>query len=69
MKKAELVIESTPDDNFLVASCSMCPTSRFQLHGNDLRQKEALPTMFDMHVQRKHSDQISDTRILHSSRS
>jgi hypothetical protein len=37
--KAELVMESKPDDGFLRARCSACPNVRFDLAGNTLSQK------------------------------
>jgi hypothetical protein len=56
VKKAELVIESAPDDEFLVGRCSICPSVRFNLGGNDLKQKQLLRSMFDIHVRRLHKD-------------
>jgi len=53
-KKAELIIESHPDDTFLKAHCSLCK-ARFDLTGNSLTQKELQRAMFDLHLQRVHS--------------
>jgi hypothetical protein len=55
MEKPVLVIESEPDDDFLTGSCSICPRVRFKLSGNDLKHKELLRAMFDLHLRRVHS--------------
>jgi len=43
--KAELVLTSSPNDDFLTAHCSRCPSVKFKLQGNALRQKELLRTL------------------------
>jgi hypothetical protein len=57
--KAELVMESKPDDGFLRARCSACPNVRFDLTGNTLSQKVLMRKMFDAHLQRVHMDKDS----------
>ena len=42
MDKAELVITSKPEDNYLDAGCSICPVVKFHLSGNALEQKQML---------------------------
>ena len=54
VEKAELVIESKPDDTFLRGRCSICPQVRFDLSGNTLEEKQLLRAMFDIHVLRVH---------------
>jgi hypothetical protein len=54
MKKAELVIDSTPDDDLVAGHCSSCSAVQFRLRGNNLRNKELLRTMFDKHFGRVH---------------
>jgi len=49
VEKAELVIESSPDDDFLRGRCSSCPDIRFDLMGNTLEEKKLLRAMFDIH--------------------
>jgi hypothetical protein len=56
VNKAELVIESKPEDDFLKGVCSACPSVRFDLTGNTLKQKQLLRGLFDMHVRRFHQD-------------
>jgi hypothetical protein len=56
MKKPELVLTSTPEDDFLSGVCSGCPTIKFRLEGNTLEHKQLLRTMFDNHFRRVHSD-------------
>jgi hypothetical protein len=53
-KKAQLVIESKPDDGFLKGRCSACPKVRFSLTGNTLSQKARLRKLFDMHFKQVH---------------
>ena len=53
--KAELVLDSTPDDNFLEGHCSACKTTRFRLTGNTMDQKTLLRSMYDSHFRRAHS--------------
>jgi hypothetical protein len=61
--KAELVIDSAPDDGFLVAHCSACPAVRFNLSGNTLQEKTLLRTMYDQHFRRVHEGDIErDTK-------
>jgi hypothetical protein len=36
MQRPELFIVSNPDDHFLKAQCSLCPSVRFNLLGNTL---------------------------------
>ena len=55
MDKAELVITSKPEDNYLDAGCSICPVVKFHLSGNALEQKQMLRKMFDAHVRRHHA--------------
>jgi hypothetical protein len=55
MVKPVLVIESDPNDDFLTGSCSICPRVRFKLSGNDLKHKELLRALFDVHLRREHS--------------
>jgi hypothetical protein len=50
MKKPELVLTSTPEDDFLSGGCSACPTIKFSLKGNNQEHKQLLRTMFDNHV-------------------
>jgi len=45
IEKAELVVTSSPNDDFLTAHCSRCPSVKFKLQGNALRQKELLRTL------------------------
>jgi hypothetical protein len=54
IEKAELVLTSSPNDDFLTAHCSRCPSVKFKLQGNALRQKELLRTLFDQHFARAH---------------
>ena len=54
MLKAELVLDSKPDDPFLNARCSVCPRTKFHLEGNSLSDKLLLRQMFDIHVNRFH---------------
>jgi hypothetical protein len=57
--KAELVMESKPDDGFLRARYSACPNVRFDLMGNTLSQKVLMRKIFDAHFQRLHMDKDS----------
>jgi hypothetical protein len=57
--KAELVMESKPDDGFLRARYSACPNVRFDLTGNTLSQKVLMRKIFDAHFQRLHMDKDS----------
>jgi hypothetical protein len=41
VQKPELFIVSNPDDHFLKAQCSLCPSVRFNLLGNTLEEKKA----------------------------
>jgi hypothetical protein len=52
--KPELVIESKPEDNFLRARCSACPSVRFHVVGNTLADKTHLRQMFDIHFRQAH---------------
>jgi hypothetical protein len=55
MKKAELVIESRPDEEILAGHCSSCPTTaQFRFRGNTLKHKELMRSAFDKHFQRVH---------------
>jgi hypothetical protein len=63
VEKAELVIESDPDDDFLRARCSSCPDVRFDLVGNTLEEKKLLRTMFDIHCRQSHMHDNASTRI------
>jgi hypothetical protein len=56
MKKLELVLTSTPGDDFLSGVCSACATIQFSLKGNTLEHKQLLRTMFDNHFRRVHSE-------------
>ena len=53
--KAELVLDSTPDDNFLEGHCSAYKTTKFRLTGNTMDQKTLLRSMYDSHFRRAHS--------------
>jgi hypothetical protein len=55
--KPELVIESKPEDNFLRARCSACPSVRFNVVGNTLADKTHLRQMFDIHFRQVHPSQ------------
>jgi len=61
--KAELVLDSTPDDNFLEGHCSACETTKFRLTGNTMDQKTLLRSMYDRHFRRVHSREDADNRI------
>ena len=62
MPKAELVLDSKPNDAFLTAHCSVCPRTKFHLEGNLLSDKLLLRQMFDIHVNRFHNkDAANDT--------
>jgi hypothetical protein len=64
MQKADLVLTSKPEDDFLSAHCSSCPQVRFKLSGNTLEYKRALRTMFDAHFRRVHMrDKPADTIV------
>jgi hypothetical protein len=52
VNKAELIIESKPEDGVLKAVCSLCPSVHFNLTGNSLKEKQLLRGMFDLHVLR-----------------
>jgi len=54
VNKPELVIESTPDDDFVRGACSLCPQVRFYLTGNGLEQKTLVRRMFDNHGRKLH---------------
>jgi hypothetical protein len=54
MKRAELIVTSKPEDDFLTGVCSSCPQVHFRLTGNTLEQKRLLRTMFDNHFRRVH---------------
>jgi hypothetical protein len=62
MSKAELIIDSKPDDDFLAASCSSCKQVRFRLTQNTLKHKELLRKMFDLHVRRVHTSDKDSTK-------
>jgi hypothetical protein len=55
VEKVQLLIESNPDDTFLVASCSACDT-RFSLPGNTLGHKELLRKKFEIHCRGAHPE-------------
>jgi len=55
MRKAELVITSSPNDDALIGYCSACILVKFRIKGNALRQKELLRVLFDRHFERAHS--------------
>jgi hypothetical protein len=54
MKTPELLLRSTPEDDFLDGGCSLCPSVRFHLTGNTLERKELLRRMFDAHLRTMH---------------
>ena len=56
MDKAQLVMESKPDDGFLRSRCSACPHVRFDLTGNTLSQKVLVRKMFDTHFRLVHME-------------
>jgi len=62
MPKAELVLDSMPDDPFLTAHCSVCPRTKFHLEGNLLSDKLLLKQMFEIHLRRFHRAQDADDR-------
>jgi hypothetical protein len=55
VEKLALIIESRPNDKFLVAACSACPT-RFRLPGNTLGHKELLRKKFEIHCRGVHPE-------------
>jgi hypothetical protein len=57
VQKANLIIESKSDDDFLKGVCSVCPTVRFNLAGNTLSLKALLRGIFDAHVQAVHKSE------------
>ena len=59
VKKAELVLESKPDDGFLKARCSACPNVRFSLTGDTLSQKTRSRRIFDIHFNQVHAERGS----------
>ena len=61
--KAELVLDSTPDDNFLEGHCSACKTTKFRLTGNTMDQKTLLRSMYDRHFRRVHSREDADDHM------
>jgi hypothetical protein len=61
-EKAELIIESNPDDMGLRARCSLCGT-RFDLSGNRLTEKQLLRGLFDLHLRRLHSPAGDDSAL------
>ena len=61
--KAELVLDSTPDDNFLEGHCSACKTTKFRLTGNTMDQKLLLRSMFDSHFRRAHAREDADDHM------
>jgi len=63
MAMPELVIESEPDDPFLIGSCSACRQVRFKLTSNSLKHKELLRAMFDLHLRRVHSPPNDDATM------
>jgi len=69
MTKPLLLVESKPDDDFLTGSCSVCPRVRFKLTGNDLKHKELLLALFDLHLRRTHSplDDVTARKGTHTS--
>ena len=61
--KAELVLDSTPDDNFLEGHCSACKTTKFRLTRNTMDQKTLLRSMYDSHFRRAHSQEEVNQHI------
>ena len=59
MDKADLVLDSQPEDLILKAHCSFCG-ARFDLTGNGLAEKQLLREIFDLHVRRIHSPRKND---------
>jgi hypothetical protein len=57
--KADLIIESEPDETFLKGRCSSCE-AQFDLMGNGLSEKELLRAMFDLHTRRAYSPKPGD---------
>ena len=68
MAKPVLVIEYEPKDDFLAGACSICPRV-FKLTGNDLKHKELLLALFDLHLRRTHSplDDVTARKATHTS--
>jgi hypothetical protein len=54
VKKPELVITSSPDDEMLAGNCSSCPYVQFRFRGNNRRNQEIMRGMFDTHFKRVH---------------
>ena len=61
--KAELILDSNPDDTFLEGHCSACKTTKFRLTGNTMDQKTLLRSMYDSHFRRAHSREDADNHI------
>jgi hypothetical protein len=55
VEKVQLLIESKPDDSFLIATCALCGT-RFELPGNSLAHKELLRKKFEIHCRGVHPE-------------
>jgi hypothetical protein len=62
--KAELIIESSPEDNFLRARCSVCPRVKFNLASNTLEDQKRLRAMFDLHFRGYHRDDMKNSLAL-----
>jgi hypothetical protein len=57
VEKATLLIESTPDDSFLIAACSFCG-KQIKPPGNTLVHKEQLRKKFEIHCRTVHPEAI-----------
>jgi hypothetical protein len=62
--KAELVIESSPEGNFLHARCPVCPQVKFNLASNTLEDQKRLRAMFDLHFRGYHKDDMKNSLAL-----
>lgn len=60
MKKSELVITSSHDEDNLAGYRSRCLTVKFDLQGNALRHKELLWGLFDLHFKRVHKHDAAE---------
>ena len=54
MKKPEMVIESVPNDDFIVIRCSSCDDFRVRIEGNTLAHKSLIRGIFDLHFKQVH---------------
>jgi hypothetical protein len=54
MKKPELIIESTPDDDFISIRCSSCDTFKVRIEGNTLASKTMIRGIYDLHFRYIH---------------